>query len=115
MKSRIWSFGFVALLLLTLVGVASAETGSAWLTAPSAAPYGKTIDIRGGGLTPDAVLTLKIVGPDALETLINVTPDADGNLQTSYNSPLGGKHVAGLYDADDKLVISVSFGFSSPE
>lgn len=114
MKNPIWSTGCLALLLFTFVGLASAETHSPWLTAPSAAPYGQSVDIKAGGLAPEALLTLRIEGPDAIESLQNVTADAEGNLQATFSPSLAGKHTAGLYDTDGKMLASVVFGFSPP-
>lgn len=65
---------------LSILCAASGAMAAPFASMPSLAPLGKTVTLTGGGFTPGAVVTVRIVGPGRETAMAAAVAAADGTV-----------------------------------
>lgn len=76
-----------------------AVVAAPFASVPSVAPVGQSVTVAGGGFTPGALVTLRIIGPNRGVSMAAVVAGDDGSISHAMVAPAEGNYRIQFIDA----------------
>lgn len=77
----------------------AAVLAAPFASVPSIAPVGQSVTVAGGGFSPGAVITLRVIGPNSGTSMAAVVAAGDGSISHSMVTPSAGAYRIQVLDA----------------